>query len=738
MPAGEPAVLGALLAMVPAESDGPAVAQAAPGVLGAQAIGRVTTVSGTVTATRVDGTVEALQVGSPIYQGDALQTGPKAAVAIIFADNATFALDQNARMVVDTYLFAPATGKGALALSVLSGVFGFASGDIVASTPGAMTIKTPRAIAGVRGSEGGGQVGDDTDTFFLNSGEMVVTSFGGSVVLSGANPTLHSLMVVVSGGALPQVSFRTVIDDHSFSRVIEIHPAQPGGHKGIQPTDTSEGDAAALGLINPAAGPADLGGIEGSIVVTLGFSGGAVTSEGGTSLIQFLGLANLDPPPVAPSLTVSDLPDEPPFVPPVPPEGGITVRGGDAGDVIVGSAFGDFLAGGGGDDFLDGGPGNDVLDGGEGNDVLAGGEGNDFLAGGKGSDDLAGGGGIDVLGGGEGNDALEGGEGNDFLAGGAGDDDLAGGAGNDFLGGGAGDDLIIGGHGEGDDAIDGGEGADTVSFASTDAGVVVDLAGGTAGGDPDIGADTLTGVENVIGGSGGDVLLGDGADNQLEGGGGDDVLVGRGGDDQLEGVGGNDVLTGGLGDDLLVGGDGADLAFFFGFPDQFAISLAAGTVKDLAGDGGTDTLVGVETAIFVVDDQVVREIFFDGTDNAPIGRTDIYFTAPGQILSVAAAGGLLANDVDLEGEVLRILTPVTRTVSGGFLQVGANGEFGYRPPTGFTGVDAFEYVVADSDPSHTDTVQVLIVVGEADADGFTIVAAGDTLAATDETLVAGG
>jgi Ca2+-binding RTX toxin-like protein len=57
------------------------------------------------------------------------------------------------------------------------------------------------------------------------------------------------------------------------------------------------------------------------------------------------------------------------------------------------------------------------------------------------------------------------------------------------------------------------------------------------------------GLENVTGGDGNDVLVGDAAANELSGGNGDDVLLGAGGDD---------VLSGGTGRDLLVGGSGRD------------------------------------------------------------------------------------------------------------------------------------------------------------------------------------
>lgn len=61
-------------------------------------------------------------------------------------------------------------------------------------------------------------------------------------------------------------------------------------------------------------------------------------------------------------------------------------------------------------------------------------------------------------------------------------------------------------------------------------------------------------IENAIGGSGNDIVIGNEADN---------ALTGHRGSDRLIGGGGDDVLSGGAGKDRLQGDDGADL-FVFG------------------------------------------------------------------------------------------------------------------------------------------------------------------------------
>lgn len=135
-------------------------------------------------------------------------------------------------------------------------------------------------------------------------------------------------------------------------------------------------------------------------------------------------------------------------------------------------------------------------------------------------------------------DNLIGTSGADVLFGISGDDTLTGGAGDDELFGEWDDDTFIGAGdsaGVGNDTLDGGDGDDTVDYSSATAGVVVDLAAGTATGeDASVGTDTLNSIEHVIGS------------------GFDDTLTGDGGGNRIVGESGADTMTGGLGVDEFV------------------------------------------------------------------------------------------------------------------------------------------------------------------------------------------
>lgn len=241
-----------------------------------------------------------------------------------------------------------------------------------------------------------------------------------------------------------------------------------------------------------------------------------------------------------------------------------TIVGTNNNDSLTGTSGADVICGLGGNDSLSGLGGNDTLCGNTGNDQINGGSGADTIVGGGGTDDravydfavtvdlsttpgtasdgdtlyeienltgsdsddtligssgdnwIAGRNGSDTLIGNDGNDSLFGQHGNDILDGGNGNDDLHGTGENDTLTGGSGADIL-----------DGGDGTDTATW---DTAITASLTTGSASD-----GDTLTTIENLMGGLGSDVLEGDGNANVLSGAGGADFLDGKDGVDTCNG-----------------------------------------------------------------------------------------------------------------------------------------------------------------------------------------------------------
>jgi len=190
------------------------------------------------------------------------------------------------------------------------------------------------------------------------------------------------------------------------------------------------------------------------------------------------------------------------------------------------------------------------------------------------------------------------------LTGNAGNNVLTAGGGSNIVDAGAGDDTIVGIADGASDTVNGegntpvvaatGIGGDTVDYSGT-TGVNVSLSAGaatvTTGG---VGTDTLSGIENITGGTGIDNLDGDANANILAGNGGADVLQGFVGSDRLDGGADNDQLFGGNDADWLIGGSGADTLNGGGDADTFVYNFRseAGT---FAG-GGEDQMNAFSTA----------------------------------------------------------------------------------------------------------------------------------------------
>ncbi|WP_186009233.1 calcium-binding protein [Tropicibacter naphthalenivorans] len=202
----------------------------------------------------------------------------------------------------------------------------------------------------------------------------------------------------------------------------------------------------------------------------------------------------------------------------------------------------------------------------------------------------------DTISGGFGADHILGKLGNDLLQGGDDNDTLDGGFSRDTLQGGAGDDLLIGGYG--DDSLDGGTGSDTADYSGFGGNIVVNLNLAGAQNTNAGGTDTLTDIENLIGGDFADRFVGGTGASVLEGGNSSDTLYGLGGDDTLDGQSGNDQLLGGTGADLLIGGDGFDVMLGGSQSDTLQggagnDQLRGGTEGDtLEGGLGRDILIG--------------------------------------------------------------------------------------------------------------------------------------------------
>ncbi len=152
---------------------GPVQAQsepARPAVLdvSSKPIGKVVAAAGSVTIERASavvvqaspaGQAGQAKVGDLVYQGDAVATGADGKVGINFTDGSSFNLSNNARMVLDEFVYDPNSTSNASLFNLTKGTFTFVAGKVAKT--GDMKVDTPVATMGIRGTTPRVEISDD-------------------------------------------------------------------------------------------------------------------------------------------------------------------------------------------------------------------------------------------------------------------------------------------------------------------------------------------------------------------------------------------------------------------------------------------------------------------------------------------------------------------------------------------------------------------------------------------------
>ncbi len=159
------------------QTAGPAQYAQAESALDAGHVGIVEEVSGKATVIRTDGSTHTITNGTKIFQGDVVETDGAGAVNIVFIDETSFAVSNNARLAIDEYVFDASTESGSSNFSVLRGVFVFTSGLIGRDDPDDVEIDTPVGSIGIRGTIIAGDV--DTGEITVIEGAIVMRSNSG-------------------------------------------------------------------------------------------------------------------------------------------------------------------------------------------------------------------------------------------------------------------------------------------------------------------------------------------------------------------------------------------------------------------------------------------------------------------------------------------------------------------------------------------------------------------------------
>jgi hypothetical protein len=123
-------------------------------------VAQVKKVSGQVFIQR-GGARVTVKVGDPLFEKDTIETGADGAIGITFTDNTVMSTGPNSEVALEEYRFDSNNFNGSMLTDLRKGTLSMVSGDIAKSSPGAMKVKTPAAILGVRGTHFVVQVPED-------------------------------------------------------------------------------------------------------------------------------------------------------------------------------------------------------------------------------------------------------------------------------------------------------------------------------------------------------------------------------------------------------------------------------------------------------------------------------------------------------------------------------------------------------------------------------------------------
>jgi hypothetical protein len=300
----------------------------------ADTVGTAGAANTTSSGTQPGAPTRVIEIGAQIVENEKIQTTASGSVQVLFIDKTTLNVGPNSTLVIDRFVYNPATTKGELALSLGKGVMRVVGG--VATHSEGATIRTPVAAIGLRGGIAiVSHSGAKGTRAILGFGHMTVTS-----LCSGTNCTPTTTEVSRPGYGVTVAGLNSPASSPSRASSQELAEAngqltsqkgQSGG-TGQQPTDnlaqsynvgtpTSPGAPIITNNTTSTQG-------RGSPLQTVWLTAGKTAQTGAQNTIsvgtaQRVAIQNIitsqTPPPVVPPPIVPPPIVPPPVIPPVTP-----------------------------------------------------------------------------------------------------------------------------------------------------------------------------------------------------------------------------------------------------------------------------------------------------------------------------------------------------------------------------------------------------------------------------------
>ena len=123
---------------------------------------------------------EEIEFEDPVYMNELVETDDESAIVIKFSDGSKLTVGENAKVVIDKYVYNPCGSGGEQVITLSKGAFRFLSGSIPKEK---VKISTPTVTIGIRGTELIFDVAEDGETEMSTvAGEADCTDGGGETL----------------------------------------------------------------------------------------------------------------------------------------------------------------------------------------------------------------------------------------------------------------------------------------------------------------------------------------------------------------------------------------------------------------------------------------------------------------------------------------------------------------------------------------------------------------------------
>jgi hypothetical protein len=165
-----------------------------------------------------------LRIGARVVHNERIQTTASGTVQLLFVDKTTLDVGPSSTLVIDRFVYDPATGTGQMVTSLTKGALRFVGGEL--SHQGAATVNTPAVTIGIRGGIATVAHGPDGTRIINDFGQLSITNGCGTTVIRRTD----FAVTVADWTSCPTEPQRvTQSETNNYLTLLTSQPGQTGG-----------------------------------------------------------------------------------------------------------------------------------------------------------------------------------------------------------------------------------------------------------------------------------------------------------------------------------------------------------------------------------------------------------------------------------------------------------------------------------------------------------------------------